>query len=79
MRIATAASAAGQRTRGPHQCLEVDLGAEVDEEERDGEAFADPDQLLGDPAWFAEQRHDVPTAKPAIRTDVPNSWAIHAT
>ena len=48
-------SGKGQRPPRIQQGAEIDLGAEMDEEQRDGKAFADPDQLLGDPARLTEQ------------------------
>ena len=60
MAIEAAAStpARASERRRIQQGTEIDLGAEVDEEQGDRKAFADPDQLLGDPARLTEQGDD---------------------
>ena len=52
--------------------------AEHDEEERYEESFAEADELIGDPARFAEHRDHDPGREPAISTLVLNRSAIHA-
>ena len=45
------------RGRGLGERAEIDAAPEHDEEQRDEEAFAQPDQLIGDATGLAERRH----------------------